>query len=95
MKVKEFFNPDWNKIIIFAIIFVLECYIGLSIVRDMGPKSYFWIEYGYPLVYLREGLNGQFHIFNLATDLIVFSVLAYLSSCIIVYAWNKFKGAKK
>ena len=94
MNWKEFLKPDWKKIVIFVILFILFSFL---------MNNPFYIEdKGFPLVYLDFAVYGPsllasgtlidyrgpiFSIMNLVVDFIFW----YLLSCLIIWVYNKVK----
>jgi len=95
MSLKEFLMPDWRKIVVFILLFIVVTYIGLSTITGIGPKSLWWSEKGIPLFYIHEGDYGPhspgFYIVNFLIDLITYIVISYLLSCLIVWGYDKLK----
>ena len=94
MNLKQFLKPDWRKIVIFLVIFLLNLFLGI--------KSYSFYSatetiYGYPLPFLTVYIellppatvvNWNFR--NLIIHIIVWIVL-YLLSCLIIWIYEKVK----
>jgi len=96
MKLKQFLKPDWRKIVVFAIIFIIT-YI---LVYDCGDilSSALCEARGFPMTCwsrhtvskMPPRMEDVISYFGLITDLIIW----YLLSCLIVWIYDKFRKRK-
>jgi hypothetical protein len=103
MNWKQFLKPDWRKIVIFIVLFIL-----------LTPFSIFNVnlsERGFPFSYSYylapedcRGINGNvrciiepMQIFNwgyFILDVFIWAIISYLLSCLIVWIYDKFRKRK-
>jgi len=87
MNWKEFFKPDWRKILIFLVLFILSSLASIKIylcnMMGIGPCP---IGYGFPLEFLYPILDFK-NLINLLIDIIFW----YLLSCLIIWIYDKVK----
>jgi len=98
MNWKEFLKPDWRKIVVFVILFILSSFISAyfnTIYSAIGFCSS--IKAGFPLAFNTEisgiecgGDSSNFDIFSFILDIIFW----YLLSCLIVWIYDKFRKKK-
>lgn len=101
MTLKQFLKPDWIKIVIFVILFIISiltpnrCIISnlffsyeakCTIYVFGAPFSFFYIQ---PVVELAPEIHFDF--IGLFGNIIFW----YLLSCLIVWIYGKFRGRKK
>lgn len=96
MNIKQFLNPDWRKIVVFAItlvfmfLYVYNCYPPYSS-GICEARGFSLIYYNYHTV-SKMPPEGETSIFYL--ELIIDLITWYLLSCIIVFIYDKFKCIK-
>lgn len=96
---KDFFKPDWNKIVLFVILFLIlptPSYVIYPCTLEFGsycpPPGWTIIPFtGFGI--LIDTLEGQFNS-NYSTPFLFSLITSYLLSCLIVFAYNKYRGKK-
>ena len=88
--VKQFLKPDWRKIVIFLVLFVILFYSF----DGKYPINYMYIAMGGlvdgSLVGLGYGYNWVYFIL----DVFIWAIISYLFSCLIVWIYDKYKKKK-
>ncbi|OGI12138.1 hypothetical protein A3K64_02280 [Candidatus Micrarchaeota archaeon RBG_16_36_9] len=107
MSWKKFLKPDWRKIIVFIFLFLISSSYRID---PKGINDYFYeisIEYyfwGLPIpfyscMFLEEYLVSPLTpspICNIAFELLIPNLIFwYLTSCLIVWIYDKFRKVKK
>ena len=102
MKVKDFFKPDWVKIILTVILFLFLpnfYYNAISCFSLDCPAVGWNLIYAYGLYFLQISskffpdlisINNYFRWYVVLIQIIV----SYLISCLIIYAYNKVRNNK-
>ena len=92
MTFKQFLKPDWRKIVIFGVLFLLfslMSYVISGSFTDVLPFI------GFPSIFYRFGgmtmvgyyRSSEFYLFNLLFDIIFW----YLLPCLIIWIYDKVK----
>jgi len=98
MNVKQFLKPDWRKVFIIAIIFIVLIY--LSFTPFLGSSPIFTQTLGviiflflaFPIVFLNFLKLG---IFAFLFGFILSILFWYLITCLIFWIYDKFRKVKK
>lgn len=91
MNLKQFIKPDWRKIVMLLILFILSsfisAYFGTKTLIGFGTSS----KIGFPLIFyiqITPGIeykaSSNFNILNFILDIIAW----YLLSCLIVWIYD-------
>jgi len=97
MKIKQFLKPDWRKIIIFVVLFIIFSFLmnNTFYIEDKGfPFVYLDFPVYGPAMLLNETLVDYrapiFSLINFILDIIFW----YLFSCLIIWIYDKMKKKK-
>ena len=88
MNIKQFLKPDWRKIVIFVIIFLIT-----SFLRNFYKGLEVSTKYGFPIIFYNwdyYAKTTEFNFVGILVDLIIW----YLLSCFIVWIFDKVKKKK-
>ncbi len=94
MNWKEFFKPDWRKIVLFIVLFIFGIIISIFSNSCLGCYN---VSVGLPLgfyeqIFWPRGMEKtNFLMLNLVIDI----VFCYLFSCLIVWIYDNFRKVKK
>jgi glucan phosphoethanolaminetransferase (alkaline phosphatase superfamily) len=93
MKIKQFLKPDWRKIVVFVILFILG--IGISILSNSCLGCYN-VSIGLPLGFYEEIFwpHGMEKTNFLMLNFIIDIVILYFFSCLIIWIYDKFRKRK-
>jgi len=95
---KQFLKPDWRKVVIFAVAFIIQFLIVLVWMSSCGECS---SDFGLPLVfYTRAGCSMGIRGIQCGKDFyslnyfVIDIIFWYLLSCIIIWIYDKFRKKK-
>jgi len=100
MTLKQFFKPDWRKIVIFVILSALFLYLYFYCVVIWCESSLIWalaypITLIYPLILALEEINlFLFMVVNYFITVFISFLYWYVLSCLIVWIYDKLKKKK-
>jgi phosphatidylserine synthase len=96
MNWKKFLKPDWRKIVIFVILFVIgfitfliSSSFGVRVIPDSATEVL--IAIFLPTIFITQFLGSS----NIGFILILTMVYWYILSCLIVWIYDRFRKVKK
>jgi len=93
MTLKQLLRPDWRKILIFVIIFVISINVPFLSMIIMGglETEIQWYSLSLPILGCLRGRIYDWNCSGVTGFLILVIILDYLLSCLIVWVYDKLK----